>query len=103
MTPILAFEGIYTPVVTPYDDDGHVVWDALEKVIDHLVDSGVHGLISGGSTGENYTQTVEERLDLARFTQVKLAGRLPLIVGTRCWWRPRPTRSRRNAKMRSMS
>ena len=82
MTPIMAFEGIYTPVVTPYDDDGNVVWDALEKVIDHLVDSGVHGLISGGSTGENYTQTVEERLELARFTREKLAGRLPLIVGT---------------------
>ncbi len=82
MTPIMTFEGIYTPVVTPYDDDGNVVWDALEKVIDHLVYSGVHGLISGGSTGENYTQTVEERLELARFTNEKLSGRLPLIIGT---------------------
>jgi 4-hydroxy-tetrahydrodipicolinate synthase len=27
----------------------------------------VHGLISGGSTGENYAETVEERLELARF------------------------------------
>ncbi|WP_299477059.1 dihydrodipicolinate synthase family protein [uncultured Roseibium sp.] len=78
----MTFEGIYTPVVTPYDDDGNVVWDALEKVIDHLVYSGVHGLISGGSTGENYTQTVEERLELARFTNEKLSGRLPLIIGT---------------------
>ncbi len=82
MTPIMAFEGIYTPVVTPYDDDGRVVWGALERVIDHLVDSGVQGLISGGSTGENYTQTVGERLELARFTKDKLDGRLPLIVGT---------------------
>ena len=82
MTPRLTFEGIYTPAVTPYDADGNVVWDALEKVIDHLVDSGVHGVISGGSTGENYTQTVEERLELAQFTKDKLAGRLPLIVGT---------------------
>jgi len=82
MKPIMTFEGIYTPVVTPYDADGNVVWDALEKVIDHLVESGVNGLISGGSTGENYAQTVEERLDLARFTKDKLGGRLPLIVGT---------------------
>ncbi len=82
MTPIMKFEGIYTPVVTPYDGEGNVVWDALAAVVDHLVDSGVHGLISGGSTGENYAQTVEERLELARFTAQKLAGRLPLIVGT---------------------
>jgi len=27
----------------------------------------VHGLISGGSTGENYAETVEERLAIARF------------------------------------
>ena len=82
MTPIMKFEGIYTPVVTPYDGEGNVVWDALAAVVDHLVDNGVHGLISGGSTGENYAQTVEERLELARFTAQRLAGRLPLIVGT---------------------
>lgn len=82
MTPIFTFEGIYTPVVTPYRDDGAVNWDALGEVIDFLVDSGVHGLISGGSTGENYTQTVAERVDLARFTRERLDGRVPLIVGT---------------------
>ena len=82
MTPIMTFEGIYTPVVTPYDQDGNVVWTALEQVIDHLAGSGVHGLISGGSTGENYAQTVDERLELARFTKDRINGRLPLIVGT---------------------
>ncbi len=82
MTPILRFDGIYTPVVTPYDDSGAVDYDALAAVIDHLVEAGVHGLISGGSTGENYTQTVTERLELARFTRERLDGRLPLIVGT---------------------
>lgn len=82
MTPRLSFEGIYTPVITPFDADGNILWDDLARVIDHLVESGVHGLISGGSTGENYAQTVEERLELARFTYDQLAGRLPLTVGT---------------------
>jgi len=81
-TPHFAFEGIYTPVVTPYLVGGAVNWDALGEVIDFLVDHGVHGLISGGSTGENYTQTVAERLEIARFTKDKLEGRLPLVVGT---------------------
>lgn len=82
MTPIFTFEGIYTPVVTPYHEDGSPNWDALADVIDLLVDKGVHGLISGGSTGENYAQTVDERLELARFTHEHLKGRIPLIVGT---------------------
>lgn len=82
MTPIFRFEGIYTPVVTPFNDDFSVNWTALADVIDSLIEAGVHGLISGGSTGENYAQTVEERLEIARFTKDRMKGRLPLVVGT---------------------
>ena len=81
MTPKFEFHGIYTPVVTPYFDDGSVNWDALEEVIEFLIGHGVHGVISGGSTGENYTQTVAERLELAQFTKDRLNGRVPLVVG----------------------
>lgn len=82
MTPIFRFDGIYTPVVTPYLPDGGVNLDALGDVIEHLVAAGVHGLISGGSTGENYAQTVAERIEIARFTKARLKGRVPLVVGT---------------------
>ena len=82
MTPIFKLEGIYTPLVTPHNDDGSFNLPALADNIDYLVDAGVHGVISGGSTGENYTQTTEERIALAQFTHEHLLGRLPLIVGT---------------------
>jgi len=82
MTPPFKFEGIYTPVVTPYFEDGSINRDALAEVVEYLIANGVHGLISGGSTGENYTQTVEERLEIARLTKDVANGRLPLIVGT---------------------
>lgn len=82
MTPIFNFNGIYTPVVTPIADDGSVRWDRLADVIEWLVSQGVHGLITGGSTGENYAQTVAERIEIARFTGERLKGRLPLVVGT---------------------
>ncbi|MCL6282496.1 dihydrodipicolinate synthase family protein [Ruegeria sp. 2012CJ41-6] len=82
MTPLFQFQGIYTPVVTPYHDDRSVNWEALADVIEFLIEKGVHGMISGGSTGENYAQTVPERLELARFTKDRIAGRLPLVIGT---------------------
>ncbi|ASM75056.1 MULTISPECIES: dihydrodipicolinate synthase family protein [Roseobacteraceae] len=82
MTFRFTLEGIYTPIVTPFEDDGAVNFDALADIVEHLVENGVHGIISGGSTAENYTQTVEERLELARFIKDRLNGRLPLIVGT---------------------
>ncbi|MEH6631385.1 MAG: dihydrodipicolinate synthase family protein [Halopseudomonas aestusnigri] len=76
------FKGIYTPLVTPFYSDGSVNYDGLSDVIENLVDKGVHGLISGGSTGENYAQDVSERLKIGRFTKEQIKGRLPLIIGT---------------------
>ena len=82
MTPIFNFDGIYTPLVTPYNADGSVHWDGLADVIEYLIAAGVHGLITGGSTGENYAQTVAERIEIAQFTKDRIKGRLPLVVGT---------------------
>lgn len=82
MTDFLKLEGIYTPLITPFHADGSFDLDALVELVERLIAAGVHGLISGGSTGENYAETVEERLELARFITERAAGRLPVIVGT---------------------
>src|SRR6056297_3724728 len=82
MTPIFRFDGIYTPVITPYHPDGTVNRDALGEVIEHLIASGVHGIITAGSTGENYAQTVAERVELARLTHDMIRGRVPMVRGT---------------------
>ncbi|NVO24396.1 dihydrodipicolinate synthase family protein [Donghicola sp. B5-SW-15] len=78
----MVLEGIYTPVITPFDADGGIDYNALAELVETLIAAGVHGLISGGSTGENYAETVEERLALARFITDRVAGRIPVIVGT---------------------
>ena len=82
MTPRMVLEGIYTPLITPFRSDGSFDLDALDALIERLIAAGVHGLISGGSTGENYAETVAERLELSRFTVERARGRLPVIVGT---------------------
>jgi 4-hydroxy-tetrahydrodipicolinate synthase len=78
----MVLEGIYTPLITPFHADESIDFDALADLVERLVEAGVHGLISGGSTGENYAETVEERLELARFITERARGRLPVIVGT---------------------
>ena len=75
-------EGIYTPLITPFFPDGRIDFDALADLIERLIAAGVHGLISGGSTGENYAETIEERLQIARFILDRTAGRLPVFIGT---------------------
>ena len=80
------FDGIYTPIITPYHLDGSVDWQSLEHLTKTLVNKGVHGIISGGSTGENYTQTPEERLTIAAFIKKHIKStthhKVAFIVGT---------------------
>lgn len=78
----MKFEGIFTPVITPHGNDGSIDRDAMAAQIEHLISSGVHGLINGGSTGEYYAQSIDERKDMATFSKDVIAGRVPLVVGT---------------------
>jgi len=78
----MEFSGVYTPVITPYDDNGGIDEEGFATQIEYLIATGVHGLISGGSTGEYYAQSVEERIHLARLAHSITAGRVPLVVGT---------------------
>lgn len=78
----MKFEGIYTPAITPLTADGAIDFAAFGNVLEYLIDSGVHGIIIGGSTGEYYAHTSQERLELASKARDVINGRLPLIVGT---------------------
>ena len=78
----MQFEGIYTPIVTPYFDDFTCNEDALQQTVDFLCDSGVHGLIVAGTTGEYYAQTMKERVYLMGRVKAMIKGRIPMIVGT---------------------
>ena len=78
----MQFEGIYTPIVTPYHDDFTVNAAALAQTVEHLIGAGVHGIIVAGSTGEYYAQTMEERVTMMGMCRDLIAGRVPMIVGT---------------------
>src|SRR5699024_754588 len=77
----MQFEGIYTPIITPCKADYSIDWDGLERLIEHLIASGVHGIISGGTTGEYYVQSTAERIELMRRTQEIAAGRVSTLGG----------------------
>ncbi|MBV7395501.1 dihydrodipicolinate synthase family protein [Mameliella sediminis] len=78
----MQFEGIYTPLVTPYHADFTLNEEALAATVELLIGAGVHGLIVAGTTGEYYAQSAEERLDLIPRVKNLIAGRVPMIVGT---------------------
>jgi 4-hydroxy-tetrahydrodipicolinate synthase len=78
----MKFEGIYTPVITPYHSDGEIDREGFAAMIEFLVASGVHGIVNGGSTGEYYAQSMEERIELATLAKKVIGKRTALIIGT---------------------
>ena len=78
----MEFEGVYTPLITPYHDDFSLNEDALAETVELLIGAGVHGLIIAGTTGEYYAQTPEERVEMMARARDLIAGRVPMIVGT---------------------
>lgn len=78
----MKFEGIYTPAITPLTAEGKIDNAAFAEVLESLIDAKVHGIIIGGSTGEYYAHTAQERLDLAALAKEVIGTRVPLVVGT---------------------
>ena len=75
------FEGTATALVTPMNDDLSVDYDALGRLIDFQIDSGINAIVAVGTTGESATLEYAEQKDVIRFTVDRVAGRVPVIAG----------------------
>lgn len=74
------FEGIFPALVTPYDIDGRINAKMAEQLTEHLLEKGVSGFYVGGSTGESYLLSAEERKHLLE-TVIRTAGdKVPVIA-----------------------
>ena len=77
----MKFEGIYTPIITPFSDDLSIDESAYAQVIEYQIQHGIHGLVIGGTTGESYAMTHAERVGQFAAAHDVIAGRLPWIAG----------------------
>lgn len=73
---------IMTAIITPFGDDGTINFDALEKLTNHLLETGSKGFVIGGTTGETPTLSHDEKIELyTRFAKI-VDGRGVVIAGT---------------------
>lgn len=75
------FSGCGTALVTPFTKDNKVDYNALGRLIDFQLKSGVDALVIFGTTGEASTLTDEEKLAVLKFTLDKVEGSVPVIAG----------------------
>ncbi len=73
--------GVVPPVCTPFTADYEVDEKSLRRLINHLIDGGVHGLFVLGSTSEVAYLTDKRRADVIRIALDETAGRVPVVAG----------------------
>lgn len=77
----MKLEGIYVPLITPFRRNLEPDTKAYGSMIDWQIDNGVHGIIVGGSTGEFFSLTEEERVRQLELAADHIQGRVPLVAG----------------------
>lgn len=76
------FGHVLTAMVTPFDKNGDIDFNATHTLVNYLIANGSDGLVVAGTTGESPTLTDNEKLNLFRFVAQAADGRVPVIAGT---------------------
>lgn len=76
------FEGSGVALVTPFDNNGNVDYEALKRLIDFQIENGTDSIIICGTTGESSTLTYEEHKKCIDTCIKHVNGRIPVIAGT---------------------
>jgi 4-hydroxy-tetrahydrodipicolinate synthase len=73
--------GIVPPMITPLLEGNRLDVDGLERLIEHMLGGGIHGLFILGTSGEAAGLSGHLRLELVRRTCSQVADRVPVLVG----------------------
>ncbi len=76
------FNGSIVALVTPFDDQNRIDYDALRRLIEFHIGAGTNGLVIAGTTGESATLEKGEHVELIRRAAEMVEGRIPVIAGT---------------------
>lgn len=68
-------------MVTPLSENG-IDEAATRKLVNKLINDGVHGLFILGTNGEFYALSEEEKLTLVKIVVDEAAGRVPIFAGS---------------------
>ena len=74
------FKGVYAALMTPFHEDGSLDKEGLVRLAEHCIGSGLTGLYVGGSTGEGFLLTEEERMEVFRIVGKAMQGKCNLFA-----------------------
>lgn len=76
------FTGAGVAIITPFNEDGTVNYDAFGEIIEAQIKGGSDAIIVCGTTGESSTMNDEEHIAVIKYCVDKVAKRVPVIAGS---------------------
>ncbi|MEQ8413946.1 MAG: 4-hydroxy-tetrahydrodipicolinate synthase [Imperialibacter sp.] len=73
--------GTGVALITPFNEQLEIDFDALKKVLDHVSQGGVDYLVVLGTTGESVTLSIEEKHKILSFVFKNNSKNLPVVFG----------------------
>ncbi len=73
--------GMGVALITPFKEDESIDFDALARLIEHLIKNGADYLVVLGTTAETPTLTETEKEEIKNFVLERTNGRIPLVLG----------------------
>ncbi len=82
MEEIELIKGIVTPSITVFNKNREIDYRGNREHIEHLIKSGVNGILFLGSIGEFFSMAKEEKKEFISFVTETVKGRVPVLIGT---------------------
>lgn len=77
----MELQGIIPPMITPLKSGNELDARGTERLIEHILNGGVHGLFILGTTGEGTNLSYKLRRELIQTAAGQVDGRVPLLAG----------------------
>lgn len=77
-------EGVFSALVTPFDDGGNIREDSIRRIINYNLKNGVSGFYVCGSTGESLLLTLDERKRILEIVKDEVKDRAFIIANIGC-------------------
>ena len=73
--------GTGVALVTPFNSDHSIDFDALKKLINYVIDGGVEYLVLLGTTAESATLSSSEKIQIVNYCKEINKNRIPIVLG----------------------
>ncbi len=75
-------QGIWTAIVTPFNEDFSLDMPAFERLVLRQRDAGIDGIVIAGTTGESPTLSVQEKLSLIKKARALVGSTMAIMAGS---------------------